>query len=63
MSLYCYFKPLHSELQDQLAHAKIAGDHNRSIDAWCECAWVRVTGSYEEKYITGCVLYTNGVTI
>jgi len=52
MSLYHYFKPLHSKLPDpdeplsqspplpvhKLAYAKIACDHNWSIDAWCECA-------------------------
>jgi len=52
MSLYHYFKPLHSEIP------KLAGTWkdimwSQSIDAWCECARVRVTSSYEEKCITG----------
>jgi len=37
----------------RLSFVHIASDHDRSIDAWYECALVYVTGSYEEKYITG----------
>jgi len=33
------------------------------FNAWCECARVRVTGSYEGKYITSSIGDATSVTI